>query len=42
MPVGVSEEGPAIFARVRFDAPLKKDYLKSLRGLLEALEKGMA
>lgn len=42
MPVGVSEEGQAIFAHVRFDAPLRKDYLKSLRGLLEALEKGLA
>ena len=42
MPVGVSEEGQAIFAHVRFDAPLKKDYLVSLRGLLEALEKGFA
>jgi hypothetical protein len=42
MPVGVSEEGQAIFAHVRFDAPLKKDFLKSLRGLLEALEKGLA
>ena len=41
MPVGVSEEGQAIFAHVRFDAPLRKDYLKSLRGLLEALEKGL-
>ena len=42
MPVGVSEEGQAIFAHVRFDAPLRKDYLKNLRGLLEALEKGLA
>ncbi|MBI4459216.1 MAG: hypothetical protein HY648_04050 [Acidobacteria bacterium] len=42
MPVGVSDEGQAIFAHVRFDAPLRKDFLKSLRGLLEALEKGLA
>jgi hypothetical protein len=42
MPVGVSEEGQVISAHVRFDAPLKKDFLASLRGLLEALEKGLA
>lgn len=42
MPVGVSEEGQVIFAHVRFDAPLKKEFLESLRSLLQALEKGLA
>lgn len=39
LPVGVTEEGQAIFAHVRFDAPLKKGMLLSLKQLLDALEK---
>jgi hypothetical protein len=42
MPVGLSEDGQPVFAHVRFDAPLKKEFLESLRGLLQALEKGLA
>jgi len=41
-PVGVTEEGKAIFAHVRFDAPLKKGMLSSLRQLLDALEKNLS
>ena len=40
MPVGVSEDGQVIFAHVYFDGPLKKEYLVSLRALLQALEGG--
>jgi hypothetical protein len=39
LPIGVTEEGQAIFAHVRFDAPLKKGMLLSLKQLLDALEK---
>ena len=39
LPVGMSEEGNAIFAHVRFDAPLKKEMLVSLKQLLDVLEK---
>jgi len=39
LPVGVTDEGDAIFAHVRFDAPLKKGMLLSLKQLLDALEK---
>lgn len=42
VPVGVTEEGQPIFAHVRFDAPLKKGMLASLKQLLEALEKNLA
>jgi hypothetical protein len=39
LPVGMSEDGQAIFAHVRFDAPLKKGMLLSLKQLLDVLEK---
>jgi len=39
LPIGVTEDGQAIFAHVRFDAPLKKGMLLSLTQLLGALEK---
>lgn len=39
MPIGFSEEGQVVFARLHFDAPLKKEFLVSLRNLLEAIEK---
>ena len=39
LPIGITEEGQAIFAHVRFDAPLKKGMLLSLTQLLTALEK---
>ncbi len=39
LPIGVTDEGQAIFAHVRFDAPLKKGMLLSLKQLLDALEK---
>lgn len=39
LPVGMGEDGQPIFAHVRFDAPLKKEMLASLRGLLDAVEK---
>ena len=39
LPIGVTEAGQAIFAHVRFDAPLKKGMLSSLMQLLSALEK---
>jgi hypothetical protein len=39
LPIGLTEEGQAIFAHVRFDAPLKKGMLLSLKQLLDALEK---
>jgi hypothetical protein len=39
LPVGITQEGQAIFAHVRFDAPLKKEMLISLKHLLEAVEK---
>jgi hypothetical protein len=39
LPIGVTDEGDAIFAHVRFDAPLKKGMLLSLKQLLDALEK---
>jgi hypothetical protein len=39
LPVGITEEGQAIFAHVRFDAPLKKEMLVSLKHLLDAVEK---
>ena len=42
VPVGVTEEGKAIFAHLRFDAPLKKGMLSSLRQLLDALEKNLS
>jgi hypothetical protein len=42
LPVGVSDEGQAIFAHVRFDAPLKKGMLTSLQQLLAALEKSFS
>lgn len=38
LPVG-NEEGKVVFAHVRFDAALKKEWLASLRTLLEAMEK---
>ena len=41
MPVGFSEEGQVVFAHLRFDAPLKKEFLVSLGKLLQALEKGL-
>jgi len=39
LPVGVTEDGQPVFAHVRFDAPLKKEMLSSLRVLLDAVEK---
>ena len=39
LPIGVTDDGQAIFAHVRFDAPLKKGMLLSLKQLLDALEK---
>jgi hypothetical protein len=39
LPIGITEDGQAIFAHVRFDAPLKKGMLSSLTQLLGALEK---
>ena len=39
LPVGVTADGQAVFAHVRFDAPLKKEMLSSLRALLDAVEK---
>lgn len=38
LPVG-NEGGKAIFAHVRFDGALRKEWFSSLRGLLEAMEK---
>jgi hypothetical protein len=42
LPIGVTDEGQVIFAHVRFDAPLKKGMLTSLKQLLDALEKNIA
>jgi hypothetical protein len=42
VPVGTNEEGKPIFAHVRFDAPLKKGMLASLKQLLDVLEKNVA
>jgi hypothetical protein len=42
LPVGVTEDGQVIFAHVRFDAPLKRGMLASLKQLLDALEKNIA
>jgi hypothetical protein len=41
-PVGLNEEGQPIFAHLRFDAPLKKEMLASLRTLLEAIERTLS
>jgi hypothetical protein len=41
LPVGVSSEGQVVFAHIRFDSPLKKELLVTLRSLLEAMEKAI-
>jgi hypothetical protein len=39
LPVSISPEGEVVFAHLRFDSNLRKEFLTNLRGLLEAMEK---
>lgn len=41
VPVGVTEEGQIIFAHVRFDGPLSKPLLESLKTTLDSLGKNL-